>query len=268
MSCGSRSRIHSAIDARCSADQAIARAQQYAAERCTAAPVLRRDSYLAARPTIDSLSGQRAVVNTGRAAALSQVYVRQISSLLPPSQKALYIAPGCILQSEAVFRDDPGAEQEMCMGVLPILSVNRYIRNHPIGNKADHRVVTYEFDLVCQIEFDGQGDFDFARELRVLASLHRLHRIPQSLAVIHPFGRVGRRHNFGVLDAGFAPVVVDDPERFIVQRRGRAVRRRGDNTARTLAGNDFDAEMVNSHAVRLLQIVQRHTACGLTRKLR
>ena len=77
----------------------------------------------------------------------------------------------------------------MGVGVCRVVLVHREVRDHALRHKVRFQVIPHERDVLIMGELDGEPDLKLARELRILAALFRLDRIPKGLAI----GELSRR---------------------------------------------------------------------------
>ena len=130
--------------------------------------------------------------------------VGDMRPLLPPFRKLLRIAFPIFGRRETVRAKRPPRHHDMRM-VIPLVAlfvrrVNRDIDSKALPHERLARKILHQPFALLRRQFMRQGNFDFARQLRVFPLLRPLRMVPKLVAVMRPFRRVFRRENFRELD--------------------------------------------------------------------
>ncbi len=81
------------------------------------------------------------------------------------------------------------------------------ISNHPLPDKLGASKLPHQLDALRVCQLKRQGKDDLTGELRILALLSLLDRVPKLGAIAHPFRCTGRRDDLRMHNATLAPVV-------------------------------------------------------------
>ena len=90
-----------------------------------------------------------------------------------------------------------------------------------------------QLDVVFLRQLAGQGEFDLASKLRILALFGGLDRVPQSGPVGEGFGRAFRQHHSGMKDARLVGEIMGPVDPLIAQSLASTIGRRRNDTAST-----------------------------------
>ena len=199
----------------------------------------------------DALFFQAAMIDACIAIESGQALVHMLRPGLAPMAEQLRAVPVADLGAKAILRHLAQAQHHMGMGlgfaIGADIPMDIEISDHALIDKLALDEVARQGDALSLGHFAGNGELDFARQLRVLADLGRLDIIPQLFAILPLVRRAIGQHHFAVDDAGLVGKVMVTIEPLIVEPGGGAIggsrQRRGAGGAR----DDFDREMVDRH---------------------
>ena len=118
------------------------------------------------------------MIDLGLDAGSPQVLIGEGRPAFAPLQQLLLAVPVAALGPESFRRNLPRGQQQMSMRVFGIVDMDGEVHDHPFGYERLLRKGAGQLDLLIEVELDRQRNLDLARELGILAALHRLHGIP------------------------------------------------------------------------------------------
>ena len=200
---------------------------------------------------VDSLSVQTAMIDT----RIDIEFGKPGIDVTGPALAPLFEQRGCIpvpdLGAEAVLVDRARRQHDMSMGfgetVGADIPMHIEIGDHAAIDELGLHELAREANALRLVQLARDRELDLAGELRVLAKLGRLDRIPELFAVGEILRRAVRQHHFAVDDARLVREIVMAIEPLVVQPRGRAIgRRRQGGRART-PRDHLRREVVDRH---------------------
>ena len=134
------------------------------------------------------------------------------------------------------------------------------VRDHAAIHELGLHEVAGEVDPLLPGHFAGDGELDFAGQLRVLALLERLDIVPEAFAVAPLFGCALGQQDLAMLDAGAGAEIMVAIEALVVQPFARAIGGRRDSAATRSAADDLNGEVKDRHDGNpfTLQAARRH----------
>jgi hypothetical protein len=102
--------------------------------------------------------------------------------------------------------------------------------------------------MLPESQLHRECDLDFPRQLGVFATLHPIHFVPETTAVVHPFGGVRGRHDLREDDTFLARIVVRDAAYSVLnQGLSRTICRRTECGPNALSRDDLRGQMEDRH---------------------
>ena len=220
-------------------------------------PALPGRPHLVLRLQRDPLRRQGPMIDPRVVPLLGQPGIRQPGPALPPADQQLRRIPlprlGAKAPGHAVLPrlDPPGGQQDMRMrlglAVGALRPVHADIRHHAARHELPRGEVPRQGDPLRLAELARQRHLHLAGQLRVLALLRRLDRIPQRGAVLPGLRRALGQQHLPVHHPGLGGEVLVAPKPVVVQPLGRAIGRGGDRAAAAATRDQLGREVVDRH---------------------
>ncbi len=183
--------------------------------------------------------------------------VRQAAALTCPAQRSRHCSSSAVaFQSRTLgpkpsSHDRPRRQHDMRMRLGETVGadvpMHVEVGDHPAIDELGFHEVAREPDGFGRIQLARNRELDLSGELRVLADLRRLDRIPQRLAICELLGCAVRQHHLGVDDARLVGEVVMALKPLVVQPRGGAIGGRRQGAGAIGAGDHLGREVVDRH---------------------
>ena len=206
---------------------------------------------LVLRLKANALSLKAAVIDARINIELGKPLVDVVSPTLAPLRDQFSTVPVAHLRAEPVAIDLPHRQHHMRMrlgeAVSPDITMDIEIGNHAAIHKLGLNKVTGKSDALFLIELSGDRKLYLARQLRVLALLRCLDRVPQLLAVGEMLGRAFRQHHFGMNDTALVGEVMCAIDPLVMQPTCRAIGSSRHSAAPSRAADHFYGEVVDRH---------------------
>jgi hypothetical protein len=133
------------------------------------------------------------------------------------------------------------------LAVATDIPVHVEIGDHTAVDKLGFHKLAREPDALDLVQLMRDRELDLARELRILAYLGGLDRVPEFIAILQLLWRPIRQHHLGVDDAGLVAEVVAPVEPLVVQPRGGAIGCRRQRAGARSAADYLGREVVDRH---------------------
>ncbi len=208
---------------------------------------------------LDALVREGSMIDPRLKAQLRQPRVDVVGPRLAPMRQQFGAIPVPRLGAEpkiAAFAFDQFAQGEHDMGVrlgaavLGDVPMHVEVGDHAAIDELPLHVIPGQRDALRLVHLTGQGKLDLARQLRVLALLAGLDRVPQRRAILPGLRRALRRQDLRVDDAALVCEVVSPIEPLVVQSGRRAIGRRGHSAGAVGAADDLCREVIDRHRRR------------------
>jgi len=184
---------------------------------------LRRCADLGLRLQRDALRLKAAMVDPRVDVEFGQAFVDVIGPTLAPMLDQFGAVPVPHLLAEPVVVHAAHGEHDMRMGLgRPVrahVPMHVEVGDHAPINELGLHEIAGQFDALALRHLAGNGEFDLAGKLGVLAHLTRLDIVPQPLAVGQRLGRTLRQHDFRMHDAAFVGEVLLTAQPLVTQPR-------------------------------------------------